>query len=132
MGYRSDVHAVFYTQKREDWPLLKLFVEENFPMDELGGCLSEFHGKWHGFHFHSEYVKWYESYSEVQAFDNFVERFVGQIALGVDSSRWCYEFARIGEDYSDIEHAVEGHADNLLEIHRVIATEFLHEDATQA
>ena len=38
MGYRSEVRAAFYTTRKEEWPALKLFVEENFPKD-LGNDL---------------------------------------------------------------------------------------------
>ena len=36
MGYRSDVRAAFYTQYKENFPMLKLFMDENFPEDLKG------------------------------------------------------------------------------------------------
>jgi hypothetical protein len=34
MGYRSEVMAAFYTTNKDEAPLLKLFIEENWPKSD--------------------------------------------------------------------------------------------------
>ena len=124
MGYRSDITAVFYTCKKDEWPLLKLFVDENFPKD-LAECLeekSEEPRKRWGFMFRVDDYKWYESYPEVQAFNEFEERFKSMQKC-VDGT-WAFEFARIGEDYTDIENRSSDYADYVLNIARSVDVNF--------
>jgi hypothetical protein len=124
MGYRSEVTAVFYTAEKDEWPLLKLFVEENFPKD-LADCLraecEESCNTW-GFVFSVSDYKWYDSYPEVQAFNEFEEKFKS-LQKCVDGA-WACEFARIGEDYTDIENRSSNHADYILRVIRNIEIEF--------
>ena len=124
MGYRSEITAVFYTNKKDEWPLLKLFVDENFPKD-LADCLEarceEPRKRW-GFMFRVDDYKWYESYPEVQAFNEFEERFTGMEKC-VDGT-WAFEFARIGEDYTDIENRSSDYADYVLSIVRSVDVNF--------
>ena len=124
MGYRSEITAVFYTNKKDEWPLLKLFVDENFPKD-LSNCLrvecEETRGRW-GFVFRVDDYKWYESYPEVQAFNEFEERFLGMEKC--QEGTWACEFARIGEDYNDIEDRSSNYADHVLRVERRIEIDF--------
>jgi hypothetical protein len=124
MGYRSEITAVFYTNKKDEWPLLKLFVDENFPKD-LADCLhvecEETRGRW-GFMFRVGEYKWYESYPEVQEFNEFEDRFSGMEKC--IEGTWAFEFARIGEDYTDIEERSSNHADYVLNIVRSIEVNF--------
>ena len=124
MGYRSEITAVFYTCEKDEWPLLKLFVDENFPKD-LAECLSEEceepRKRW-GFVFRVEDTKWYESFPEVREFEQFEEKFV---AMGkCKDGTWSCEFARIGEDYTDIETRSSDHADYVLRVERRIEIDF--------
>lgn len=115
MGYRSEITAVFYTHEKDEWPLLKLFVDENFPKD-LADCLeeeSEEPRKTWGFVFRVHDYKWYDSYPEVQAFYEFEERF--QAMDKHQDGTWHFEFVRIGEDYTDIEHRSSDHSTFILE-----------------
>jgi hypothetical protein len=124
MGYRSEITAVFYTNKKDEWPLLKLFVDENFPKD-LADYLeeeSEEPRKTWGFVFRVSDYKWYESYPEVQAFYEFEERFTSMEKC-VDGT-WACEFARIGEETDDIEERNSNHADYILRVIRHIEIEF--------
>lgn len=117
MGYRSDVMALFYCNDNQ-WPAMKLFVDENFP-EALSGCLSTFKGKnISGFKFMDSDTKWYESYPEVQAFNEFVSRFndIGDN----DELKWAYEFTRIGEQTDDIEETQSMFADGFLYVSRSI------------
>lgn len=137
MGYRSVVEAVFYTRNEEEWPILKLYMDENFPKfwaDEDKDCLKfirkeevldtdgsvKFLGCY-GYHFIADNVKWYESYSEIQEFNKFVEKF---LKLLTENERarptWAFEFVRLGEDANDIEEERSDNADYILSVSREI------------
>lgn len=134
MGYRSEVSAVFYAHK-QDWPTLKLFFDENFP-ESLANSVREFETKnKRGYYFHEEDVKWYDSYPEVIAFDAFVETLTKFMCDEASPMPWMYEFARIGENYEDIEVTSDGEIDWLLNVERRTVTSFEikepeNEDAT--
>jgi hypothetical protein len=104
MGYRSDVHALFYTTRKEDLPVLKLYMEENFPKDEsffeLKGIESN---AIYGYELVLEQVKWYESYDEVKAFDAFKTKYLDLIEEQETGKQWHFEFVRIGEELEDVE-----------------------------
>jgi hypothetical protein len=121
MGYRSEVMAAFYTTNKEDAPMLKLFIEENWPDKGLAPleCLKS--DQYFGYLFHEEDVKWYDSFPEVQAFAEFVRKFT-EIAQGgeADRRKWQYEFARIGEDYNDVEVTGTYYNDCVLSVSRAI------------
>jgi hypothetical protein len=120
MGYRSVVEAVFYTRKEEEYPLLKLYVDENIPKfwkeeDEKYLKPIKARNTW-GYHFITDNVKWYESYPEIQEYSNFVERF----EEFAESRNWAYEFVRLGEEMDDIEEHRSTHADYILSVSREI------------
>lgn len=106
MGYRSDVHALFYTTRKEELPLLKLFMDENYPKDlhDLEEIKSN---RIYGYEMKYENVKWYSEYSDVKAFDAFKTKYSALIddQEGEEENKqgWCFEFIRIGEDTEDIE-----------------------------
>ena len=111
MGYRSDLTAVFYAPK-EHAPVLKLYVDENFP-EELAGELKPIdNGRYQGYKFEGTGWKWYDSYPEVVAFNRFVSNFL-ELADGEEGSerRWAYEFVRVGEDSDDIEENRSDYSD---------------------
>jgi hypothetical protein len=102
MGYRSDVHALFYTTNKEDWPVLKLYMDENFPLKFLE--LKEIDSKViHGYEMVFESVKWYSDYDDIKAFDAFKTKYQALIEEQEDGKKWCFEFIRIGEEDEDIE-----------------------------
>lgn len=121
MGYRSEVVAAFYTTNKDEAPLLKLFIEENWPKE---GNLTAY--EWiksderFGIIFHEEDVKWYESYPEVQAFDAFTEKFMEIADSEEKKYNWFYEFVRIGEEYQDIETKGSYYSDNILSVSRAV------------
>ena len=102
MGYRSNIKAAFYPEKDEDFPLIKLWVDENikeftYRIAKLRGSrfiLFEFNG-----------VKWYDSYREVAAFNNALVEFENLFGYGkdTDAPRAFMEFIRLGEDLTDVE-----------------------------
>lgn len=132
MGYRSDVHAVFYTNE-DDWPVLKLFFDENFPMEQLGAGVRELKSEQlRGYYFLETHTKWYESYPEVQAFDTFVGKLLSYINADENAQPWRYEFVRIGEDDDDMEIVREGDCDWLLNPERTVRTDFKEIDNEDA
>jgi hypothetical protein len=123
MGYRSDIKAVFYTEQEEKWPVLKLYLDENFPNEEWS--LKPIKSKHcYGYVFSADDVKWYPNYTDVAAFNKFVDAYRNLISSGEDSFPWVYEFVRIGEDTTDIELDSEGNCSYLLSVSRSIETDF--------
>lgn len=128
MGYRSVVEAVFYTREKEQAPLLKLYVDENFPKcwrDEDIEYLKPIKASnaW-GYHFIADNIKWYESYPEIQEFNEFAEKFVvfSESKEGMPEKQlsWAYEFVRLGEEANDIEEERSNNADFILCVRREI------------
>ena len=104
MGYRSDVHALFYTTNKEDLPVLKLYMDENFPKDESFFDLKEIDSKViHGYELVFESVKWYDDYDDIKVFDAFKTKYQALIEGQETGKQWCFEFVRVGEDDDDIE-----------------------------
>jgi len=122
MGYRSEVKAVFYTEDKEKWPVLKLYMEENFPKEWSLERIESSH--YYGYVFSAGDIKWYESYPDVQAFDAFVDAYRNLIDSESSTLSWAYEFIRIGEDTKDIETDSEGNCSYLLTVSRQIETDF--------
>jgi hypothetical protein len=126
MGYRSAVEAVFYTRNEEEYPLLKLYVEENFPKfwandaDEDTLTPIKATNVW-GYHFIANNVKWYESYPEIQEFNEFVVKF-NKLLMENERARptWAYEFVRIGEEMNDVEEERSDNAEFILCVSREI------------
>jgi hypothetical protein len=122
MGYRSEITAVFYARGADEWPLIKLFFAENFPKDWVENLEEVHHGNRSGFVFGVSDYKWYDSYPEVQAFNEFEEKFK-DLEKCADGT-WSCEFARIGEDYNDIENTSSDHADYVLSVIRRVEIDF--------
>lgn len=124
MGYRSDVTMLFYAVDAADFPLFKLWFDENVlpVMNEHWGendyKPQEFErGYAKGYALRFDDVKWYESYPEVQAIEEAWNKFTE--AFGNDESASLgAERARVGEDYGDVEYDQTFHSVNLLNIVR--------------
>jgi hypothetical protein len=84
MGYRSDVAALFYATEEKDFPVIKLWLEENFPMDAFKENIRWFD---RGMVFRDTHVKWYPDYEEVKAFDEAVSKFIEMFCK--DGQRGC-------------------------------------------
>lgn len=122
MGYRSDITAVFYC-KHDQWPAMKLFIDENFPDNTADLIkdedLHEFSGKYiRGYKFEVRGWKWYDRYPEVIAFNAFADKFK-EIADD-ENTKWAYEFVRTGENTDDIEEDQSMYADGVLYVSRSI------------
>lgn len=107
MGYRSDVAAAFYVKDVKHFSVLKLWLDENFPVDVFYNDIRWFE---RGMLVNCLNVKWYDSYSDVQAFDDAVEKYLALMELDAsdDPPVFSYEFVRVGENYEDIETTYEG------------------------
>ena len=111
MGYRSDVMAAFYVKDAKHLPMLKLWLDENFPVDIFHKDIRWFDN---GMVLTCESVKWYDSYEDVKAFDVAVEKYLELVNndMGVedDPPAFSYEFIRVGENYDDVETHYDGDA----------------------
>jgi len=103
MGYRSDVHALFYTTLKDDLPVLKLYMDENYPED-LHDLEEISSNRIYGYEMKYENVKWYDDYEDVKAFTTFKTKYLALIdAQEENGKEWAFEFVRIGEDTEDVE-----------------------------
>ena len=140
MGYRSDVIAVFYNivtgdeeKDKRNLATLDMFVRENFP-ESLKNDEEEDEGLHRHevnhrviYEFKASSVKWYESYEEVKAFDAFWEKFcelADESQEGDEPVDWACEFIRLGENTDDIEEKSSNEAEWLLQVNRVIDTNY--------
>jgi len=108
MGYRSDVKAAFYVRDAKHFPVLKLWLDENFPMEQLGNCIRWFD---RGMVFEEEWVKWYDDYDDVKLFNAAAEKYLELVNVDEannDTPIFLYEFVRVGENYEDIVTDYEG------------------------
>ena len=72
-------------------------------------------------------VKWYESYSEVIAFEQFWDKFRELVEAepeGDEPCDWAGEFIRLGENTEDIEQKCSTDAEWLLQVSRVIENNY--------
>lgn len=123
MGYRSDVRALFYTTNKDDLPVLKLYMDENFPKDEsleLKGIDSKVI---YGYELVLEQVKWYESYEYVKAFEAFKAKYLTLIDEQGDGKKWKFEFVRVGDDVEDVEFEQNDSA-YVLSVSRMIEADY--------
>ena len=65
MGYRSEVTAIFYCHNQDDYPSMKLFVEEYIGGTFKEDITEEESNERKYIKFYLEDVKWYDSYSDV-------------------------------------------------------------------
>ena len=124
MGYRSEVTAIFYCHNQDDYPSMKLFVEENIGGTFKEDLTEEESNERKYIKFYLEDVKWYDSYSDVIQFNEFIEAFV-ELADDAESKlTWAYEFVRFGEELNDIEVTESDGANNVMRIHRYVDLNF--------
>ena len=119
MGYRSDVAAVFYAADVKDFPVIKLWLQENFPK-EFEESITWFD---RGMVFKEDSVKWYPDYPEVMEFEEAKDKFIHMFCEDNEGAvNGAFEFMRVGEQYEDVETDYCGDYDNLLELKREIIT----------
>lgn len=119
MGYRSSVAAVLYVTDKTRMPELKLWLTENFPVEEFSEDIRWFD---RGIILECDDVKWYDSFPDVQKFNNAAQAFIDLFcAYNKEVFAGAYEFMRIGEEYEDIETIREGEYEPFLECNRTIS-----------
>ena len=124
MGYRSEVTAIFYCHNQDDYPSMKLFVEENIGGTFKEDITEEESNERKYIKFYLEDVKWYDSYPDVIQFNEFIEAFVELADDDESKLTWAYEFVRFGEELNDIEVTESDGADNVLHIYRGVDLNF--------
>ena len=125
MGYRSDVVAVFYTYDPMEYPAMKLFIDEHVPdvfrTDEYMRVFESNSGNnLRGIKFTMNGWKWYESYPEIQGFEQALEKFE---KLADEGSKWNWEFVRLGEEVEDVEERHSYNSENLIYVVRSIESD---------
>jgi len=123
MGYRSNVMAVFYTYDPIEYASIKLFIDENIPEwfrgDEYMSTFEK--ANLQGIKFDLQDVKWYDSYADVQGFEQALKKFE---KLADDGNKWYWEFIRLGEEVEDVEERQCYNSDHLLYVSRSIECDF--------
>jgi len=117
MGYRSDVTIVMYPKRKEDFALLKLYVDENLP-DQFEVCEADTGLKYLVCEMDS--VKWYQGYEDVDVYTRAFSEWETMFRDETDSQEplFHYEFVRFGEDYEDIVKDCSEYCDHILGIER--------------
>jgi hypothetical protein len=126
MGYRSDVMAVFYTYDPNEYPAMKLFIDEHIPeffrseeyMRLFSGGMPR-HVQ--GIKFTMNGMKWYPSYPDVQGFEEAIRKFE---KLSDGGDKWLWEFIRVGEEVEDVEEKCCAESENLLYVVRSIECDY--------
>ena len=124
MGYRSEVTAIFYCHNQDDYPSMKLFVEENIGGTFKEDITEEESNERKYIKFYLEDVKWYDSYTDVIEFNEFIKAFVELADDNESKLTWAYEFVRFGEELNDIEVTESDGANNVMRIHRYVDLNF--------
>lgn len=113
MGYRSCVMALIYPDEDHAEAMQPVYGQLKVLMNTTFKQVIEAWGepKWHddqcAMHFSFDDVKWYESYPDVQLFEDMRRKFNGDSDDGIPG--YCVEFIRVGEDNDDVveEHTGE-------------------------
>lgn len=118
MGYRSDVVALIYPdvqtggEEQAKYDQLKTLMSTTFKqiMDEDFGANAEWVDNSRVLKFTISGVKWYESYPDVQRFEDMLNTLGGDPNEGDDViGGYCTELMRIGDNEDDIESNNNGH-----------------------
>jgi hypothetical protein len=126
MGYRSDVMAVFYTYDPNEYPAMKLFIDEHVPeffrseeyMRLFSGGMPR-HVQ--GIKFTMNGMKWYPSYPDVQGFEEAIRKFE---KLSDGGDKWLWEFVRLGEEVEDVEERCCTESEGFLYVVRSIECDY--------
>lgn len=126
MGYRSDVMAVFYTYDPNEYPAMKLFIDEHIPEFFRGDeYMRLFSGGMprhvQGIKFTMNGMKWYPSYPDVQGFEEAIRKFE---KLSDGGDKWLWEFIRVGEEVEDVEERSCSESESLLYVVRSIECDY--------
>lgn len=101
MGYRSNVDILFYPQLRDNFPVMKLWLDENLPGKDLLDC--EVNEESIYIRYSCRDVKWYDGYEEIDQIERAIDTFNTLFCQDNSHIRCEYEMVRIGENTDDIE-----------------------------
>ena len=122
MGYRSEVAIAIYGPEDAMVPLIaaqRLSAQSALVVDKDYIERREYtkNGqRWVMISTYYDWVKWYESYPDVQAWRNLLS----DIADSCDDTGIAYEFVRIGEETGDVETDYVGDVEYYLGVSRSI------------
>ena len=133
MGYRSDITVLMYAGTPEEQVMVNEWVKVQLAKrgadDELHKYFTFMHRM---VRFDVEHWKWYEGYNEVdwlnKLFSDYVETFCSTLdnptveTLNQERT-YAIEFARVGENYDDIETWEKGECQGRLYINRSICVD---------
>ena len=130
MGYRSDVIVLMYAGTPEEQVMVNEWVKVQLAKRGADDNLHKnFHFMQGMVRFDADSWKWYGSYEEIQwldkLFEDYVEAFCSildnpTVKTLNDERTYAIEFARVGEDYEDIETWARGAAQGRLYVARSI------------
>lgn len=126
MGYRSDVTVIMYAGTPEEQVMVNEWVKGQLAKRDAADTMhKDFHFMERMVRFEVEDWKWYDSYEEVQwlekLFEDYADTFItADTENPRDNSTYAIEFARVGEDYQDIESWSRGAAQDRLYVSRAI------------
>jgi hypothetical protein len=110
MGYRSDVSVVIYPDERnqEKYDMLKVLMGTTFKDTvALFDANMEWRDEGCALIFNIVDVKWYDSYTDVQAFLHMLNVLANEVKEG-GIEGYNYEMVRLGEESDDIEFTEGG------------------------
>lgn len=122
MGYRSDVTCIMYTNDPKDkgaGAIMTTWLKQHIHEDDMQ-CF-EFHDT--EVIFIAEDWKWYESYLPIQRLEKLFTDFQETFCHQHHDSLYGYEFIRVGEEYTDVEHHEAGVCGGRLVLSRCIRIE---------
>ena len=127
MGYRSDITVLMYAGTPEEQVMVNEWVKGQ--LAKRGGDLMHNFTFMHRMvRFDAESWKWYDSYPEVQwlekLFEDYVDTFIANDLSDSEDPRnnstYAIEYARVGEEYEDIETWARGEQQGRLYVSRQI------------
>lgn len=122
MGYRSNVRCLIYPMDTstgdkptlvDKYHALKTVMNTTFKdVVDMWGSYWSFDDAHNVFDFEADDVKWYDSYPDVSAFMEMLQK--------VEDLGYAYEFVRVGEDSGDIEYLESNNHNGYLNTSTVI------------
>ena len=127
MGYRSDITVLMYANTPEEQVMVNEWVKGQLAKrgDDLIDKFTFMHRM---VRFDAESWKWYDSFPEVQwlekLFEDYVDTFIANDLSDSEDPRnnstYAIEYARVGENYEDIETWDKGESQGRLYVSRQI------------
>ena len=125
MGYRSDVTVLMYAGTPEERVMVNEWVKGQLAKRGADDTLytNNFTFMHRMVRFDAEQWKWYDSDEEVQWLEKLFEDYIDTFIANEDprnNSTYAIEYARVGEEYEDIETWAKGEQQGRLYVSRQI------------